>query len=450
MMRLDSTGIEYIAGRARRPVGLFLALAMAGIGTEAAAQQSADIDRLKALIEAQQQQLDALREELEAMRADQVPQTSGERLDPYETETMMAPAAQEREPMTPTRGVVLLRREDGALVTLSGQINQAMNIADDGKSTDLYFVDNDVSGSRFRLAANAPLGQATMGAVLEVGVSGNNSYEVSQDNQRADDVFTVRHADMRIRDDGWGQFWFGRGSAASDGKAEYDLSLVASSIMYSGVADPVGGLQFTDGSNLTGIAVGDAFFNFDGVRMNRVRYDSPMMGPLQASVSAGSDERWDLGLTLGGNYGEWSGISVGDFVMLGAVAVADPSSNNVDYRLMGSGSVLHEPTGLSFTVSAGKDDLKSGSDPYNLYFKLGYDTRLFSVGATGFGLDYTRNKHVSGQGDEGESVGLAVLQTIDSYGIDLYGQFRRYSLDRAVGPSFEDISVFTAGARWAF
>jgi hypothetical protein len=60
------------------------------------------------------------------------------------------------------------------------------------------------------------------------------------------------------------------------------------------------------------------------------------------------------------------------------------------------------------------------------------------------------SKHVSGQGDEGESVGLAVLQTIDSYGIDLYGQFRWYSLDRAVGPSFDDISVFTAGARWAF
>ena len=56
----------------------------------------------------------------------------------------------------------------------------------------------------------------------------------------------------------------------------------------------------------------------------------------------------------------------------------------------------------------------------------------------------------SGQGDEGESVGLAVLQTIDSYGIDLYGQFRWYSLDRAVGPSFDDISAFTAGARWAF
>ena len=444
--RMDSE--RRLVSRSRVAVALLLA----GLGSNVMAQQdpAGEIDRLRAMLEAQQQQLDAMRAELEAMRADPVQQTVGERVDPYETETVMAPAAQDREPVTPTRGVVLMRRDDGAQVTLSGQIHQAMNIADDGDSTELYFVDNDVSQSRLRAAAEAPWGEATMGAILEVGLSGNNSYEVSQEDQRGDDVFTVRHADMRIRNDDWGQFWFGRGSAASDGKAEYDLSLVSSSIMYSGVADPVGGLFFTDGSNLTDVTVGDAFFNFDGARMNRVRYDSPMMGPLQASVSAGSDQRWDLGVTLGGNYGAWSGVPVGDFVMLGAVAVNDPDVDNVDYRLMGSGSVLHEPTGLSFTFSAGKDDAKQGSDPYNLYFKLGYDTRLFSVGATGFGLDYTFNKHVSSQGDEGESVGLAVLQTIDSYGIDLYGQVRWYSLDRAVGPSFDDISVFTAGARWAF
>jgi hypothetical protein len=182
---------------------------LAGFGTEAMAQQGdlSEIDRLRAMLEAQQQQLDAMRAELEAMRAHQAQQAVGEGVEPLETDTAMAPAAQDREPVAaPTRGVVLLRREGGAQVTLSGQINQAMNIADDGDSTDLYFVDNDVSGSRFRLAAAAPLEQATMGAVLEVGLSGNNSYEVSQDNQRADDVFTVRHADLRIRNDDWGQF----------------------------------------------------------------------------------------------------------------------------------------------------------------------------------------------------------------------------------------------------
>jgi hypothetical protein len=57
---------------------------------------------------------------------------------------------------------------------------------------------------------------------------------------------------------------------------------------------------------------------------------------------------------------------------------------------------------------------------------------------------------VSARGDEGKSVGLAVLQTIASYGIDLYGQLHWYTLDRALGPRFEDIYVLSAGARWAF
>ena len=57
---------------------------------------------------------------------------------------------------------------------------------------------------------------------------------------------------------------------------------------------------------------------------------------------------------------------------------------------------------------------------------------MFGVSGTGYGsvvLCRRRrlrsfSKHVSAQGDEGdegESVGLEVLQTIDSYGIDFYG-----------------------------
>ena len=73
---------------------------------------------------------------------------------------------------------------------------------------------------------------------------------------------------------------FGRGSAAADNTAEFDLSLVSGPIMYSGIADIVGGLQFTDGHTLSGVSVNQAFFNFDGNRQNRIRYDTPMFGPV--------------------------------------------------------------------------------------------------------------------------------------------------------------------------
>jgi hypothetical protein len=52
---------------------------------------------------------------------------------------------------------------------------------------------------------------------------------------------------------------------------------------------------------------------------------------------------------------------------------------------------------------------------------------------------------VSAKDDEGQSVGLAAVQVLEKYGIQLYTQFRWYALDRATGPDFDDIFLGTAG-----
>ena len=74
--------------------------------------------------------------------------------------------------------------QSGRSLTLSGQINPAFNVVDDGISTDVFIVDNDTSGTRFRLDADAPLGETSIGATLEIGASPNNSYDVSQLDSR--------------------------------------------------------------------------------------------------------------------------------------------------------------------------------------------------------------------------------------------------------------------------
>lgn len=51
---------------------------------------------------------------------------------------------------------------------------------------------------------------------------------------------------------------------------------------------------------------------------------------------------------------------------------------------------------------------------------------MWGLGPTGFGIDCTRGEDI---GDEGTSWGIAAVQRIDRYGIDLYGQLRSYSLD---------------------
>lgn len=75
---------------------------------------------------------------------------------------------------------------------------------------------------------------------------------------------------------------------------------------------------------------------------------------------------------------------------------------------------------------------------------------LWSLGPTGFGIDYTQGENVSGDGDEGTSWGTAAVQRITPYKIDLYAQLRRYSLDGAADLDLKDITVGSFGTKFAF
>ena len=101
----------------------------------------------------------------------------------------------------------------GRSLTLSGQVNPAFNVVDDGISTDVFIVDNDTSGTRFRLDADAPLGETSIGATLEIGASPNNSYDVSQLDSQTDADFNVRRAEVTFRDDRYGRLQLGKGSS---------------------------------------------------------------------------------------------------------------------------------------------------------------------------------------------------------------------------------------------
>jgi len=423
----------------RRLAALAPCLALSTVAGAARADDR--IDQLLQRIDRQDQEIQELRQEVSELRGrpvvTQPPPPTSDAPQQYKREEGDDPLADHGNP--------------GIRLEISGQINQAINFAGDGHDTKAYFVDNDTSNTRLRFAGVARFKEnLEIGPLLEVAFSPNPSSDVSQDREIAGDFFQVRRAELYALDPRYGRVTLGRGSSASDDTAEYDLSLVSGPIMYSGISDIVGGLQFTHDGRLTGTRVNQAFFNFDGNRQNRIGYDSPMFGPAQVSVSYGANQQWAAALTFGGDYGRWSAMDVGPFTMLGAVSIYDPNQHGVNFTTAGSWSVLHNATGLNLTFSGGAQEGVKGGTPYNLYGKLGWNAKLLDIGPTGFGVDYTWTENVSGSGDQGQGVGVAAVQVLRKYGIELYTQFRWYSVDRAERPRFDDILVGTLGTRVRF
>ena len=151
------------------------ALLALAAGAPAVAQQvsAADIDRMMAVIEAQQAQIDAMRAELNALKAERTaaaPAPVAAASAPSPTPVAAAaPAAalgdvdERREAQMVEEGFTW-RDQSGRSLTLSGQVNPAFNVVDDGISTDVFIVDNDTSNTRFRLDVDAPLGETSLGA----------------------------------------------------------------------------------------------------------------------------------------------------------------------------------------------------------------------------------------------------------------------------------------------
>jgi hypothetical protein len=387
-------------------------------------------------IEAMQRQIEELQRQLDQLRG-----------EVRQVQTLPPPPAP--APVPTDGGPVVTSGNDKVKLAISGQINRAINIANDGRSTKYYNVDNDASNSRIRFVGTGEVtGDLTLGSKIEVAIAPNESSQVSQDNENggnlnngSDNFFDERFVEVWVDSERFGRLLLGKGSSASDNTAEVDLS-GTDVVQYASVADIAGGLRFrTDDDELTDIAVNDAFSDFDGLsRQNRVRYDTPRFYGFGLAASAISNQRYDGGIT-------WAGQGYG-LKAAAAAGLADRNVDNQDFRLDGSASVLHEATGLNLTVSSGMDQADDGGNPSNFYVKGGWIANFFNIGTTNFGIDYDRSNNNPNPSDHGFSVGGAVVQNLSEFGTQLYSQVRVYDLSSE--PSTQKIWVGTVGSRVKF
>ena len=428
-----------------RALLLLIPLQLALTATAGAQTVTVDASLLKELQDIIQQQ----REELQTLRGrvDQLEQKSTETQNiATEAQTTAEKAIDTAEKTTAGQlpGKVVTSGQERVKLAISGQVNRATNIADDGDSTKAYFVDNDASNTRFRFVGTGQVtDDLTIGSRLEIALTANESSDVSQDNEEADDFVDARWAEVSFDSKRFGKLSIGQGDTASNNTSEVDLSKT-DVVQYASIADIAAGLQFRDNDdNLTGVTVSDGFTDVDGLsRQSRVRYDTPRFYGFGLAGSAVSSSRWDTALTWGG---QGFGFKAG-----AAAAISEPDRSGEDLQYNGSFSILHEDTGLNLTFSSGLRDRNGSGDGRNIWGKVGWIADFFSIGTTAFGVDYGRSVNFPTGSDDGYSVGLAAVQSLEEYGTELYLQYRLYSLDRGGDGGFQDINVGTIGARVKF
>lgn len=332
-----------------------------------------------------------------------------------------------------------------------GQFDPAFQRFDDGVETYNRAVDNAGSNSRIGFWLKQAYGENTLTFRFETAFGARSSDGVDQTSTGDTLSWTrtnIRHVDFQFDTARYGKFSAGQGSMASDGISGSDSSGTGLATGVS-VADAAGGYAFrTAGGALSSVSVGDAFSDYDGGRLGRVRYDSVNFGGFTVSASYGTDilktnndrETYDVAL----RYGQ----QVGDFGLDAALGAAwTEETGKADTRdVVASVGVTHKPTGLSLSVAAGERDI-AGS---YAYAKLGYSADLIAAGATSFSVDYYDGSDMVSVGDSAESWGVAAVQNIDAYNVEAYLAYRDYAYADTSATTYKDSNVILAGARWKF
>jgi len=387
-------------------------------------------DRLDQL----QRQVDSLQKELERV---------GKRTDPGGVKTPKQRAeAQEKLPYLTESG------GNKVNLALSAQVNRGVLVTEDGEDTDVFFVDNDNSSTRIKLAGDTRFNKdISAGALIEVQFESNSTADVSQDNQRnaGANNFTERKLEVFAKSKTYGKLTLGQGDTSSNNSSEVDLSGTAV-VGYSSVADFAGGIQFQEDGDLSGVSIGDTFSNLDGLsRDDRIRYDTRSFGGVTLSASVIADDRFDLALS----YSEKKLLGVHEFAAAIAYADVDDEFDQVS----GSASLLLGDIvkGANFTIAAGSQDSDVGGENTAsfVYGKIGYQFSPFSFGMTSLAVDYYYGEDIDQDGDESTSIGVVAVQEVKRIGTELYAGLRNFELDRD-GEDFDDIDGLLVGARVKF
>ena len=294
---------------------------------------------------------------------------------------------------------------------ISGHVNRALFITDTDSGTSGMEADNGSSGSRIRVVGSGEMMDGTTaGLKLEYGAGGNGG-----------DSLSLRYADLHYSGE-FGKVSIGHGDDGGEGSVYSDKSGVTG----------IGHGQATGEASEVGVTKYYGSLDGGGSRGNRIRYDTPSIGPVSAAISVGNGDEISAGVSLGQNFGDTSfGAKVG--------TTQSPGDNGTVSASAGA------KLSSGLTVSGAWGSQEGDADPGFFQVMVGYVTGDTSVAASW----YASSDFVN-DGSEGTVIGIGVNHNLPTIGANVYVAAQNYAAEDATDGIDTDATVLMIGTRIKF
>ena len=320
--------------------------------------------------------------------------------------------------------------------TVSGHVNRALFLTDYNNSTKATIKDGGSSGTRIRVTGSSEMeAGGSIGVNLEYAAGG---------------TMTLRHAAINMKGD-FGNVSLGQSDQAGNWKANpsvYDIwGIGIGQDMVSFGTKAVAAESGADGHPHVAVAghpFQPYFSSLSNGRNERVRYDSPAIGPVNGSVSVGNGDVIGVEANLS------QAMGVASF----SGGVGAQTIGGTDSDFFGARAVIKLANGLGWSVGFGQRQNHDGGTTNPSFIENTVAYSMDGTGNTAVGLSWYAGTDFVNEDSDSTAIGIGAHHTLSKLGVRLYVAAQNYSVDDPAangGAGLDnDGNVFVAGARVTF
>jgi hypothetical protein len=362
-------------------------------------------------------------------------------------------------------------------LTISGWVSEQIVYWDDGEEQNVYLTSLGTAfASNFNFKGEAKISpDLSAGYVLHVEAITADVYTTTQDNDNGTGGLSVLYSYWFLKSDKLGKFSVGKLSPADDSavvaldssgtlQAAYWVAYDVFGFNVRGNFAANDSLTWGNSSSCRGYGGGPGDCN--GVPLNVVRYDTPVLGGFSGSASWGEDDNWALAARYVGEVGAFKLAAVATYSETTDSGQGAPDGGALEYT-QASVYAQHVPSGLFAQFAFGHLDQNENPDDFpatdTYYVKAGNRLKLVPIGST---IPYGEYLHATdsafirndngtattvddtGRVVDGSSAtfwGAGVVQEIDAASMSVWLRYRDHEVD-VPGVDTEHIKTVVFGA----